>query len=423
MKKILLSSFVAAVMLSGCGGGGGSDTTTSSQAKEEPVSLQLVASEKNLSAGGQHAHFTKNGITYTWGDNFSGQLGISSKYEGLNTNSPLILSGVTSKIVSISSGVASSVALDEQGRLWSWGLNEHGQLGINSLTYEFLSPQPINMELFNQGKVVKIASGDANVIAQDVNGRLFSWGWNGYGQIGDGSKGPTIGRNGDKLIPTQVKINLPSGVYVTDFTSGWASSIALDSSGSVWAWGYNFHGELGDGKGANGVFELLPVKVDLSSLNGAKPLEIESGRYHTLLKDSNGKLWVWGWNNVGQLGTGDTQNELAPRLIEFNKPIDLIAAGAQHSLALDSDGVLWAWGNNQNYQLGDGTRRGSRSPVKVNIDALVGRKIVSIAAGNDYSILVDDQNDVWAWGNNLRGQVGKPAEVYYPLPVKVNIPN
>ncbi|MBN9341686.1 MAG: hypothetical protein J0H52_16610, partial [Comamonadaceae bacterium] len=124
-------------------------------------------------------------------------------------------------------------------------------------------------------------------------------------------------------------------------------------------------------------------------------------------------------NNVGQLGTGKTTDAQRPEQVQISTPVTQFTAGAQHGLALDNQGVLWAWGLNSNYQLGDGTRKDSRIPVRVDLTALGGSKVVAFAAGNDFSVAVDDAGRVWGWGNNLRGEVGNTAQVYFKTPVLV----
>lgn len=313
-----------------------------------------------------------------------------------------------------SAGSASSIALDTTGKVWSWGLNEHGQLGLNSKDYEFATPQTITDGL---SKIIRIASGDAHVLALDDQGKLYSWGWNGWGQIGDGTKGPSIGREGDKIKPTPVVMSALNGQPVVDIAAGWATSAALDSAGRIWAWGYNYHGEVADGTGGPGRYETLPKLIDTSVLGSGYPVNIEFGRYHGILLDNTGRLWSWGWNNVGQLGTGKTADALRPEQIQLPHPVAKFTAGSQHTLALDNQGVLWSWGLNDNYQLGDGTRIDRRSPVQVDLSALGNSKVVEISAGDDFSLALDSQGRLWGWGNNLRGQIGNTSGVYFKTPV------
>lgn len=402
-----------ALALSGCGGGGSQSETPTNPGL--PIKIQGLVAGTNMASGDQHsALIASNGQIHSWGNNQHGQRGngVSQLSDYTTPASQVSISSVP--LTALATGSANTLALDDTGAVWSWGLNEHGQLGVDSLTYEFNTPQKITALT---RKVARIAAGDANGLALDDQGALFAWGWNGWGQIGDGTKAPAIGRVGDKLKPTRVDLSALDRANIVDIAQGWATSALLDNAGRIWTWGYNKHGELGTGD--KDEYELRPKMADTSPLGKAHPIDIEFGRYHGLALDSTGILWSWGWNNVGQLGTGKATDAQRPEQVQIPPPVIRLATGAQHSLALDNKGVLWAWGQNDHYQLGDGTRIDRRIPVKVDLTALGGAKIVGISAGDDFSIAIDDSGRVWGWGNNLRAEVGNTSQVYFKTPVPV----
>lgn len=406
------------LVLSGCGGGG--DTGNSNGDNNDSsntIKLQELVAGSDMASGDQHsALIASGGRIHSWGNSQHGQGGTGVFQTSDHTTPASLVSISSAPLMELAAGSANILALDDTGSVWAWGLNEHGQLGVNSLTYQFSTPQKITTFT---GKVIRIAAGDANGLALDERGALFAWGWNGWGQIGDGTKAPTIGRAGDKLQPTPVDLSALKGASIVDIAQGWATSALLDNAARIWTWGHNGHGQIGNGTGGQGEYELKPTLVDTTPLGDAHPIDIEFGRYHGLALDNMGRLWSWGWNNVGQLGTGKPDDSLLPTQVQLPDPVVQFATGAQHTLALTNKGELWAWGLNSNYQLGDGTRRDSRLPVRVDVTALGGNKIARISAGNDFSTLLDATGRVWGWGNNLRGEVGNISQVYFKTPVLV----
>ena len=433
MQQPLFTSALAicALTLSACGGGGSGDTGSGSTGgttggtqpgfptnpEQLPIRIEALVAGSGIASGEQHtALMASGGQIYSWGNNQHGQRGTGAIQLSTYTTPPSMTSITGVPLTALAAGSANTLALDSTGAVWSWGLNEHGQLGVGSMTYEFVAPQKITAL---PAKVTRIAAGEANGLALDDQGALWAWGWNGWRQIGDGTKAATYGRIGDKLKPTPVRLEALGNARIVDIAQGWATSALLDNAGRIWTWGYNEHGEIGNGTGGSGEFELLPKLADLSPLGTAYPVDIEWGRYNGLALDNTGRLWSWGWNNVGQLGTGKTTDALRPEPVQIATQVTKFAAGSQHGLALDNQGILWAWGLNSNYQLGDGTKKDSRTPVRVDLTALGESKVVDFSAGNDFSVAVDDMGRVWGWGNNLRGEVGNTTQVYFKTPVLI----
>jgi len=189
-------------------------------------------------------------------------------------------------------------------------------------------------------------------------------------------------------------------------------SLALKSDGTVWAWGYNYNGELGDG---TRTIRQTPVQV----LNLTNVKAVAGGYNHNLAIKNDGTVWAWGANHYGQLGDGTTTDRNTPVQVSGLTGVIAVAGGADHSLALKGDGTVWAWGENDSGQLGDGTATDRLTPVQVT--GLSG--VVSIGAGSMHSVALRGDGTVWAWGENNWGQLGDGTSTIQKLtPVKVSCP-
>jgi hypothetical protein len=190
-------------------------------------------------------------------------------------------------------------------------------------------------------------------LALGNDGKLYAWGYNIYGELGDGS-------NTDRLTPVQV--SLPAGATATAVWPGSYHSLALGSDGKLYAWGQNHFGQLGDGSNTD---RLVPVRVSLPA--GVTATAVSAGGIHNLALGSDGKLYAWGDNVYGQLGDGSTTNRLTPGAVSLQAGVTAtaVSAGTYHSLALGSEGKLYSWGYNANGQLGDGSTTNRLTPVLV----------------------------------------------------------
>jgi Regulator of chromosome condensation (RCC1) repeat len=182
------------------------------------------------------------------------------------------------------------------------------------------------------------------------------------------------------------------------------------SDGTAWAWGSNFHGELGDG-----TTDARFAPVQVTGLTGVT--QVAGGCDHSLALRSDGTVWAWGGNTVGQLGRGTiTGGEVTAAPVSGLAGVTKIAAGCEFSLALRSDGTVWAWGGNDNGQLGDGTLTGHATPVRVTQIGAV--HIAGAAVGYKSAAILGTDGSVWAWGNDTRGQLGNaPAATPVTRPV------
>ena len=242
-----------------------------------------------------------------------------------------------------------------------------------------------------------ISSGGANSRALDSSGHLWAWGYNDAERLGDGT--PST-----RHIPLAVT---PDRTYTT-VSAGTHHSLALDSSGHLWAWGYNRNGQLGDGTTTR---RHTPVAVTPDRTY----IAVSAGSDHSLALDSSGHLWAWGYNRNGQLGDGTTTRRHTPVAVTPDRTYIAVSAGSDHSLALDRSGHLWAWGYNSYGQLGDGTTTRRRAPVEITPD----RTYTMVVAGWYHSLALDSTGHLWAWGYNSFGQLGDGTTTRRRAPVEI----
>ena len=244
----------------------------------------------------------------------------------------------------------------------------------------------------------QIAAGATHSIAVRQDGTVWAWGTNTSGQIGDGTT------TSPRLLPHVVS----ALTHVVAADGGTSHSVALLADGSVWAWGLNTQGQLGDGTTTT---RLLPVTV--SGLTAVAAVSTYAD--HTLALKTNGTVMAWGRNLSGQLGDGTTTNRTAPVAVSGLTGVVAIATGSEQSYAVKSDGTVWAWGYNTVGQLGDGTTTTRTTPVQVG--SLTG--VVAIAAGLYHAVALKSDGTVWAWGNNADGQLGDGTTTPRHSPVQV----
>lgn len=280
-----------------------------------------------------------DGTAWAWGRNYYGQLG-----NGTTNDSyiPVQVSGI-SNVTAIAAGGIFTLALKTDGTVWAWGRNYGNELGDGTTT-DRLTP----IQVPGLTGITAIATGGSHSLALHSDGTVWAWGSNISGQLGDGS-----------ATTPSTPIRIPSLNNIVAIAAGGYHSIALKSDGTVWTWGYNSYGQLGYGDTYyNG---LTPAQVP--GLSGVKA--ISAGGYYSLAILADGSLWSWGYNANGQLGNGGTaQYRMAPQKIEGLPAITAVAGVYSHTIAADADGTSWAWGYNFFGQLGDATSTQKITPVE-----------------------------------------------------------
>lgn len=327
--------------------------------------------------------FLKNdGSLWSSGENTYGELGDGTFLRRL---APVPVSGLTN-VQGMAGGLAFSMAVKTDGTVWSWGDNLSGNLGDG--TYVSRN-SPGQIPGISNG--LAVAAGWVHGVLLKTDGTVWTWGSNWAGQLGDGTI-YTL-RNS----PVQV-VGLTGAVAIS---SGSMHTLALKSDGTVWGWGRNLFGQLGDGTSMNN--RLSPVQV--SGLNGV--VSIAAGDSHSVAVKSDGTVWIWGLLPDGMAVTPVQVSDLAG--------ITAVAAGDYHTLALKNNGTVWSWGTNVNGQLGDGTRISRSTPVQV---VGVANAVAVFGSMQRTSILKSD-GVVVAWGANDRGHFGDGATDTLSFPVQV----
>lgn len=298
--------------------------------------------------------------------------------------------------------------------LFAWGNNAFGQLGIDS-TSTATSPAAVATPSRFAGFSIGSNHTLAFVPFRNTSS-VWAWGYNGYGQLGNGTSGST----NSSSIPRGIS-GLPN---VTAVAAGGYHSLAIANNGSLYSWGSNSNGQLGINKGGDAS---LPQPVwDL--IAGAAPFgnvaRIAAGGLHSIALKTDGTVWTWGSNNNGQLGLGDTSDRIAPVQVTNLPPgrVKLIAAGGAFSVAVTGDDRVYVWGYNGFGQLGQNPTPAapaaavpfSSNPQLVTISGFSGT-IKAVAAGLDHILIMNNQGTIWAWGYNGNGQFGNgvTADINY----------
>ncbi|WP_275423165.1 S8 family serine peptidase [Geomonas oryzisoli] len=275
------------------------------------------------------------------------------------------------------------------GKILAWGDDAYGQLGDGGT-----AAQSVPVLAFEPAEYTSIAAGieSDSVIALKSDGTVWGWGRNDSGQLGDGTY---VNRS------TPVQTRLLSGV--TAIAAGGTHSYAIKGDGTLWGWG---GGGVGDG-----TQYLRNSPVQLPSISGAAA--VAAGAFHGLAVDSQGAVWTWGYNWYGQLGDGTTTDKMAPIRLSGISGVKAVSAGFYHTLALKPDGTVWAWGYNSYGELGDGTSTNRFTPVQV--DGLA--DVVAISAGTFHSAALTADGSVYVWGDIYGWQLGGGTPVRQPTKV------
>jgi alpha-tubulin suppressor-like RCC1 family protein len=312
--------------------------------------------EKIVSGWGHSAALTTHDRLFVWGRNDSGQLGNGTTN---NQHTPQDITNLFSlapdeTITDLALGWGHSAALTSNQRLFTWGKNESGQLG-NGTTQNSNIPLDISASLRRiiQDPIDMIALGSSHTGLLTTTGRLFTWGRNVYGQLGDGT-------TSSKRTPTEITSFIPKedNEVITRLSLGWGHSSIQTSLDRVFIWGFNQFGQLGNQTNDD---QSLPILVSTTEFREENDTikDLRLGNGHSGFLTSNDHIFLWGFNQFGQLGNGTTLNENKPIAItvslEPDEVITTLALGVNHSAVLTSNGRLMMWGFNQFGQLGNGT--------------------------------------------------------------------
>jgi alpha-tubulin suppressor-like RCC1 family protein len=334
------------------------------------------------------------GFSWAWGNNIRGQLGDGTT---LNRCSPVSVVGGINNWRQVSAGNDHSLGVRCSGTLWAWGCNGTGRLGDGTTT-DRSSPVSVVGGFTDW---CQVSGGQFHSLGVHQNGTAWAWGCNGQGRLGDGTA-----------------LNRCSPVSVVGGFTDWCQvsasdliSLGVRQNGTVWAWGFNGQYQLGDGTTTN---RSSPVSVVGGFTDWC---QVSAGANHSLGVRQNGTVWAWGFNGCGQLGDGTNTARSSPVSVVggFTDWCQVSAANA-HSLGVRQNGTAWAWGWNQFNQLGDGTTMTRSSPVSV-----VGgfTDWCQVSAGCNHSLGVRQNGTAWGWGCNSNFQLGDGTNTARNSPVIV----
>ena len=373
------------------------------------------------------AAIRSDGSMWTWGNNYSSQLGDNTTLASWVMNPPAGHTihrrvGTDYNWNQVAPGGSHVLAIRNDGSLWTWGSNIFGQAGTGGTT-GFAGRQSIPARLFS-GRYdwVQAAGGNSQSFAISKDGTLWSWGRQDWGALGNG-------------INTQnTMVTLPAQVgSFTDWvqvSAGFAHTIARRQDGSIWTWGFNQWGQIGNGvyTGAvSGLANIHPSADDVAfpTRLGDRTdwINVEAGEMHTIAVRQDGSIWMWGRNLNAELGD-DPQHFPAPTPARVGTGNDWAyvtmgqgGLGLAHTVAIREDGTLWAWGGNTNGRLGDGTTRDRWTPVQIGQGT--DWKDAQISAGWEHTMVVRADGSLWGWGVNTNGQLGNNSTANQTIPVQI----
>ena len=369
---------------------GGSEPTLSSKSEYTQV-FKLTTRDNGATWYGYQSFGTpKNYELWVWGANGKGALGQNNL---TRYSSPIQIPGSWITLSGQDSHNSGNYAgaIKAGNELWSWGYNYYGSLGQN-LGEPGARSSPVQIPGTTWDSVFL----SKNSLAIKTDGTLWAWGHNGYGQLGDNS-------SAHKSSPVQV----PGTTWSKLATGNYAKAGAIKTDGTLWTWGSNSYGALGHNDRTN---RSSPIQVpgttwDNVSLGGADGSAVSV--------KTDGTLWTWGYNAVGQLGLNDKTKYSSPVQVP-GTTWSKASEGSTHSVALKTDGTIWAWGENEYGQLGVNNRTNYSSPIQIP-----GTTWTDIQAGFEFVAGTKTDGSVWTWGNNWLGALGQNNTTRYSSPVQV----
>jgi alpha-tubulin suppressor-like RCC1 family protein len=336
----------------------------------------------------------KTPTLWTWGPNTQGQLGDNSTTP---KSSPVQTVATGNNWKYVSSRGEFVAAIKTNGTLWIWGQNSNGQLGDNTTTSKSSPVQTVA----GGTDWLQISAGTDHMSGIKTDNTLWCWGKNTYGQLGDNTNIP-------KSSPVQTVV---TGTVWKQVSSGHDHTGSVKTNNRLWLWGRNDYGQLGDNSRTH---KSSPVQT---SAGGTDWKQVSTGYYHTAGIKTDGTLWCWGHNTYGQLGDNTSAHKSNPaQTIANGEDWKQVSAGGYFTAAIKNDGTLWVWGDNTWGQLGDNTSTKKSSPVQT---VAGGTNWKQVSAGGYHLMAIKTDGTVWGWGWNDAGEIGDNSVTWRSSPVQI----
>jgi len=300
----------------------------------------------------------------------------------------------------LATGHGTEFALKADGTVWAWGSNYGGELGTGTV-YPF-SATPVQVKgLSGVKKITYSINNTVSLFALKTDGTVWAWGSNDVGQLGNGT-------TTDSALPVQVSglsgvQDLGTQIQTTPMI------FAVKSDGTLWEWGQDSIIP----QAANGPLAST-VPVQLTTISGVA--QVVTDGYSVMVLKADGTVWGWGQNDFGQLGDGTTTATNTPVQVKALSGVQSVTIDNLDAYAVKSDGTAWAWGSNDQGQLGNGTTTSSSTPVQVR-----GLSGVQLLTAQERSVMaVNGDGTLWTWGANFYGQLGNGTKTDTSVPTKVS---
>lgn len=346
-----------------------------------------------VSAGSSHTGaIDQNGSLWMWGSNKFYQLGSLTAYDteyGI-VNYQSVPVKILDDVASVSCGGSHTAAIKTDGSLWMWGFDNYGQIGVGgNVIGKIGSIQYEPIKVMDD--VAAVSCGAEHTAAIKTDGSLWMWGNNISGQLGNGGGGNTQTEYG--IAYQNVPLKVMDGVIAVSCGSDYTAAIKTD--GSLWAWGNSSGFKSGNGLASNidvpglhGKDPLVPVKV----MDGV--VAVSCGSSHTAVIKTDGSLWIWGSN-----------------LLKIMDGVTAVACTTNYTAAVKADGSLWMWGENWSGQLGNGgkgnvVRDAGKRQICQTVPVKVMDGVATVSCGGDYTVVVKTDGALWTCGANFYGQLG-----------------
>ena len=337
---------------------------------------------------------------WVWGRNEVGQLGVN---DALNKNDPVTTFAGGTNWKSFFSGGSHTVAIKTDGTLWTWGYNIQAQLGINISGGSRSTP----VTTFTGGNTWKSLSspgyGGDYTAAIKTDGSLWTWGYNLFGAIGNNTS-----TNRSTPVTT-----FAGGNNWKSLSTGASHMAAIKTDGSLWTWGSNgTSGSLGINNSVLNSGRSTPVTT---FAGGNSWKQVSCGGSYTAAIKTDGSLWIWGSGTSGQLGNNAATDRSTP-VTTFAGGNDWksVTCGSSHTAAIKTDGSLWVWGSNSNGKLGINNTANRSIPVTTFVGGTNWKQIS--CGGQNHTAAIKTDGTLWAWGNNLYGQINNTFNVDRSIP-------